>query len=148
MLFMWKRRGFPIRLLRAFVLRSLALLAGYIGLGLLLIMFWLLIRGPWKSPSPIELCVGLWVLVFSVSASLAVAKNFFGSAAIHPGLPALLTTVTAWLSALLGLRTGPDMIYVLAGPVSVTVIASLELSRLRRRHGIALLIRASAPPQP
>jgi hypothetical protein len=142
MLLIWKRRGFPIRVLRAPVLRGFVLLAGYVVS--LLILIRLTIAGPetWGSfkADTIRLVVALWLFCFFVFASLAVARHLFGSAAIHPGLPALLAAITAWLAALPDLKTGDvlGLVFVLGGPVTVTAIAALELSRLRRHHGIEL----------
>jgi hypothetical protein len=148
MLLVWRARGFPVRLLRPYLWRSVALLLGYVALIALLAVAFLLVRVRWASPGILQLVVAGWVLVFAVSASLTVARNLFGSAAVHPGLPALITVVTAWLAALPPFPSGRGLVLVLAGPVTVTAVALLELSRLRRRHGVVLFIRAPRQPSP
>lgn len=148
MLLVWKARGFPVRLLRAFLWRSAALLVGYVCLIALAAAAALLAEDRWEAPLLVQVCVAGWALVFVLSASWTVARNLFGSAAVHPGLPALITAVTAWLAALLRLPSGQGLVLVLAGPVTVTAIALLELSRLRRRHGVALFMSAGAPRRP
>ncbi|WP_254399616.1 hypothetical protein [Streptomyces sp. AC602_WCS936] len=153
MLLVWRKRGHQVRTLRVPVLRGFILLASYVGA--LLILIQLTIASPESETSPgaemIHIGVALWLFCFVIVASLAVIKNLFGSAAIHPSLPALLATIITWLAALLDLNTDEvvlGVVLVLSGPVTVTAVAVLELSRLRRHHGIELLTHPGAPPQP
>jgi hypothetical protein len=92
-----------------------------------------------------------------VWGAVRVSGNFFGTAAVHRCLPALLATVTSWLMALPDLVTGDlhglsltlGIVFILGAPVTVTVIALLETGRLKRRYGIRLKAHpATCPPLP
>ncbi|NED14581.1 hypothetical protein [Streptomyces sp. SID9124] len=137
MLLIWRRRGYAIRPLWTPIGKGLRLLAAYVAVLLLLVE--LTIASPVENPSLPHVAVAFWLLCFFIFATLAVARNFFGSAAVHPALPGLLTTVVAWQAALLRLTTSTEgLVYVVGGPATLTVILALELSRLRHHHGIRL----------
>ncbi|MGW4020536.1 hypothetical protein [Streptomyces sp. NPDC005009] len=152
MLLVWKRRGCPVRTLRTPVLRGFVLLAGYVGA--MLVLMRLTFAGPETGTDlkadMVRLLAAFWMLCFVVFASLAVVKNFFGSAAVHPCLPALLAVIVAWPAALPDVKAGGaalNVVLVLGGPVTITALAALEISRLRRYHGIRLLTFPHTPPQ-
>jgi hypothetical protein len=111
--------------------------------------------------NPLVIIVGgmtmLWMLGFVVWGAVRVSGNFFGTAAVHRCLPALLATVTSWLMAIPDLVTGDlhglsltlGVVFILGAPVTVTAIALLEMSRLKRRYGIRLKAHpATLPPIP
>lgn len=144
MLLLWKRRGSPLHGLGAPVVRTFLLLGAYVGAMFILVQ--LTFAGPDTGASlkgdAIRLIVAFWLFCFVAFASLTVVRNFFGSAAVHPGLPALLASITTWPAVLPSLNTDDvdlGLVLALGGPVTVTAIGFLELSRLRRYHGIELL---------
>ncbi len=138
MLLLWKRRGYSIRPLWKPVLKGVTLMVAYFGILLFLISF-TIGRPESDDPSLKELIFAFWLFFFFVFATLAVARSFFGSAAIHPALPGLLSAVAAWLAALPDLNTSAlGLLLSLGGPVSLTAISGLELSRLRQHYGIHL----------
>jgi hypothetical protein len=145
LLLIWKRRSYAIRPLWRPILKGFTLLAAYVGVLLFLVSF-TIARPESDKPSLFELAVAFWLFWFFVFATLAVARNFFGSAAVHPALPALLSAVAAWLAALPDLNTNaPGMVFVLGGPATLTAISALELSRLRRHYGIRLSTYPDTP---
>ncbi|MFF8287223.1 hypothetical protein ACF06W_31530 [Streptomyces albus] len=144
LLLAWRQHG-PVGPLRTPLLKSLELLLRFAGTALLAFTLvavsassgmFVLVLGP----------VALWVVAFSCCAAVRLSANFFGTAAVHRGLPPLLAPVTAWLTAVPDLVTGdlrglgltPGVVFVLGAPVTVTALGLLELHRLRRHHGIRL----------
>ncbi|MFD8377361.1 hypothetical protein ACFV2X_02060 [Streptomyces sp. NPDC059679] len=103
--------------------------------------------GTWLALASLAACV--WAVFLFLFTTAAVARTGFGTADVHPALPALLTTVLVWeYAALGGLPTGPPAIaYVLliGGPATVTAIAWWEIHRLRTHHGVTL--RGGAPAE-
>ncbi|MFD5506501.1 hypothetical protein ACFWIB_01810 [Streptomyces sp. NPDC127051] len=87
-----------------------------------------------------------WVIFFLCFATGPALRHAFNLSALHPALPALVTTVLVWVLAFRGLSSGglppgPVPLAVLAflgGPASVTALAWWEIHRLRRRHGVGL----------
>lgn len=157
MLLVWRRTG-TVRQLRAPLLASLKLLLLFIGCVVALV----LLTQMSDSSAGVLLSLAtagalLWMAVFVVWGAVRVSGNFFGTAAVHRSLPALLATVTSWLMAVPDLVTGDlhglsltmGVVFVLGAPVTVTTIALLETSRLKRRYGIRLGTHpASLPPAP
>ncbi|WP_369199387.1 hypothetical protein [Streptomyces sp. PU-14G] len=138
MLVVWKRRGYSIRPLGKPILKGVTLMVAYFGVLLFLISF-TIGRPESEKVSLKELIFAFWLLFFFVFATLAVARNFFGSAAIHPALPGVLSAIAAWLAALPNPDTSAlGVLLNLGGPVSLTAISGLELSRLRQHYGIHL----------
>ncbi|MFF9487743.1 hypothetical protein [Streptomyces sp. NPDC014676] len=157
MLFVWRRTG-TVRQLRVPLLNSLKLLLLFIGCVVATVV---LVQWTNGSNSMFTVMgVGLtmmWMAVFLVSGAIRVSGNFFGTAAVHRCLPALLATVTSWLMAIPDLVTGDlhglsltlGIVFILGAPVTVTVIALAEAGRLKRRYGIRLGVHpASLPPMP
>ncbi|MEV8598090.1 hypothetical protein [Streptomyces sp. NPDC052012] len=157
MLFVWRRTG-TARQLRVPLLNSLKLLLLFVGCVVALV---LMVQSVNASGNPLVIMgVGLvmmWGLVFVGQGAFRVCGNFFGTAAVHRCLPALLATVTSWLTALPDLVTGDlhglsltmGIVFILGAPVTVTAIALLETGRLKRRYGIRLGTHpASLPPIP
>ncbi len=157
MLFVWRRTG-TVRQMKVSLLNSLKLLLLFIGCVVALV---LLVQSAGSGSNPLAtLGVGaamMWMLVFVGSGAFRVSGNFFGTAAVHRCLPALLATVTTWLMAIPDLVTGDlhglgltmGIVFILGAPVTVTAIALLETNRLRRRYGIRLRTHpASLPPVP
>ncbi|MBL3667833.1 hypothetical protein JL475_17930 [Streptomyces sp. M2CJ-2] len=157
MLLVWRRTG-TVRQLRAPLLNSLKLLLLFIGCVMAMV---LLTQASGTSGgvllSLVTAGVLLWMVVFVVWGAVRVSGNFFGTAAVHRSLPALLATVTSWLMAVPDLVTGDlhglsltmGVVFILGAPVTVTAIALLETSRLRRHYGIRLGTHpASLPPAP
>lgn len=154
MLFVW-RRGGTVRQLRHQLFNSLKLLLLFIGCvvaTLLLLQLSTSLGGLVFLPVAVAT---LWMIVFVVVGAIRVSGNFFGTAAVHRGLPALLATVTTWLMAVPDLVTGDlhglsltmGIVFILGAPVTVTAIALLETGRLKRRYGIRLGAHpASHPP--
>ncbi|GHC64200.1 hypothetical protein [Streptomyces flavofungini] len=144
MLFVWRRDG-PLRVLRTQLFGSLKLLLGFVAavLGTLL----LLSMGSNAGAPVLAIAPAVfWMMAFVVRAAVRINSNFFGTAAVHRCLPPLLASVTSWLMALPDLITGDlhglsltlGVLFILGAPVAVTGIALLEMSRLRRFHGIRL----------
>lgn len=145
MLFVW-RRGGTVRQLRGQLLNCLKLLLLFIGsvvAMVTLLQFSTTLGG--LAFLPLAL-VALWLFVFVVVGAIRVSGNFFGTAAVHRSLPALLATVTTWLMAIPDLVTGDlhglsltmGVVFILGAPVTVTAIALAETARLKRRYGIRL----------
>ncbi|MFJ9658000.1 hypothetical protein ACIRPR_08580 [Streptomyces griseoflavus] len=157
MLLVWRRTG-TVRQMKVSLLNSLKLLLLFIGCVIALV---LLVQSASSGGNPL-LTLGagaamMWMLVFVGSGAFRVSGNFFGTAAVHRCLPALLATVTTWLMAIPDLVTGDlhglsltmGIVFILGAPVTVTAIALLETGRLRRRYGIRLRTHpASLPPVP
>lgn len=157
MLFVWRRTG-TVRQLRVPLLNSLKLLLLFIGCVVALVLLVQMTNG--SGNVFVILGVGLtmmWMLVFVAYGAVRVSGNFFGTAAVHRCLPALLATVTSWLMAIPDLVTGDlhglsltmGVVFILGAPVTVTAIALAETGRLKRRYGIRLGAHpASLPPVP
>ncbi|MGY3200965.1 hypothetical protein [Streptomyces sp. TE5632] len=157
MLLVWRRTG-TVRQLRAPLLNSLKLLLLFIGCVTALVL--LTQTSGTSGGVLLSLATAgmlLWMVVFVVWGAVRVSGNFFGTAAVHRSLPALLATVTSWLMAVPDLVTGDlhglsltmGVVFILGAPVTVTAIALLETSRLKRRYGIRLGTHpASLPSTP
>ncbi|CAM5495598.1 hypothetical protein [Streptomyces griseomycini] len=156
MLFVW-RRGGTVRQLRGQLLNCLKLLLLFVGSVVVMVVL-LQYSSALGGPAFLLLAlVALWLLVFVVTGAIRVSGNFFGTAAVHRSLPALLATVTTWLMAIPDLVTGDlhglsltmGVVFILGAPVTVTAIALLETGRLKRRYRIRLGTHpASLPPLP
>ncbi|WP_256923423.1 hypothetical protein [Streptomyces sp. 13-12-16] len=157
MLFAWRRTG-TVRQLRVPLLNSLKLLLLFIGCVVATV---LLVQTTSGSNSMLVILGGgltmMWMAVFLVAGAVRVSGNFFGTAAVHRCLPALLATVTSWLMAIPDLVTGDlhglgltmGVVFILGAPVTVTAIALAEAGRLKRRYGIRLGAHPSSlPPVP
>ncbi|MBQ0951429.1 proline-rich domain-containing protein [Streptomyces sp. RK76] len=157
MLFVWRRTG-TVRQLRVPLLNALKLLLLFVGCVATLVVLVTTINA---TGNALVIIVGgltmLWMLGFVVWGAVRVSGNFFGTAAVHRCLPALLATVTSWLMALPDLVTGDlhglsltlGIVFILGAPVTVTVIALAEMGRLRRRYGVRLKAHpATLPPVP
>ncbi|GAA1435683.1 hypothetical protein GCM10009601_62140 [Streptomyces thermospinosisporus] len=157
MLLVWRRTG-TVGQLRVPLLNSLKLLLLFIGCVAALVVLGQVIAG--SNSQLVVLGVGLvfiWGLWFTGIGAVRVCGNFFGTAAVHRSLPALLATVTSWLTALPDLITGDlhglgltlGIVFILGAPVTVTAIALAETRRLKRRYGIRLRTHpANLPPVP
>ncbi|MFF1276215.1 DUF3824 domain-containing protein [Streptomyces marokkonensis] len=157
MLFVWRRTG-TVRQLRVPLLNSLKLLLLFIGCVVTVV----LLAQMTNASGSILMILGvgatmMWMLIFVAYGAVRVSGNFFGTAAVHRCLPALLATVTSWLMAIPDLVTGDlhglgltmGVVFILGAPVTVTAIALLETGRLKRRYGIRLATHpASLPPVP
>ncbi|MGW2089939.1 hypothetical protein [Streptomyces sp. NPDC001880] len=155
MLLVWRRTG-TVRQLRASLFNSFKLLVLFVGCVVGLV---LLVQSESSSMGFLRALVtalaSLWMVVFVVRGAVRVSGNFFGTAAVHHSLPALLATVTSWLMAgwdlvtgdLHGLSLTMGIVFILGAPVTVTTIALAETGRLKRRYGIRLGTHpASLPP--
>ncbi|WP_159007249.1 hypothetical protein [Streptomyces sp. NRRL S-813] len=84
----------------------------------------------------------LWAVFLFLFASGAVVQTGFGTAAVHPAAPALLTCILVWeLAAVGGLPAGPPVIaymLLIGGPSTVTAITWWEIHRLRSRYTVTL----------
>ncbi|MBM9620833.1 hypothetical protein JE024_19255 [Streptomyces zhihengii] len=117
--------------------------------GLLVLVFQETISGDGSggSPDAVLVVAGLvtyvavvWLGFFLWFASGTVVRTAFGTADVHPALPALLTGVLVWELSLISfvvsdLPPGPlavQLLAVLGGPLSVTAVAWWEIGRLRR----------------
>ncbi|MEZ3182491.1 DUF3824 domain-containing protein [Streptomyces pimonensis] len=157
MLLVWRRTG-TVRQLRVPLLNALKLLLLFIGCVVALV---LLVQMTSGSGSVFVTLGGvltmMWMTVFVVSGAVRVSGNFFGTAAVHRCLPALLATVTSWLMAIPDLVTGDlhglsltmGVVFILGAPVTVTAIALVEAGRLKRRYGVRLGAHpVNLPPVP
>ncbi|MEU6099728.1 DUF3824 domain-containing protein [Streptomyces flaveolus] len=157
MLFVWRRTG-TVGQLRGPLFNALKLLLLFVGCVAALVVLVTTINA---TGNPLVIIVGgmtmLWMLGFVVWGAVRVSGNFFGTAAVHRCLPALLATVTSWLMAIPDLVTGDlhglsltlGVVFILGAPVTVTAIALLEMGRLKRRYGIRLKAHpATLPPVP
>ncbi|MFH7335623.1 hypothetical protein [Streptomyces sp. KHY 26] len=146
MLWIW-RRGGSLRSLRPPLLRALGLLLTFVASAA--VTLFLLQNSSRLGAGLMILPVGLltlWLVWFVGAGALRVTGNFFGTAAVHRGLPPLLAIVTTWLMALPDLFTGDlhglgltlGIVFILGAPVTVTGIALYELAVLKRRFGIRL----------
>ncbi|MFG3104521.1 hypothetical protein ACGFZL_28950 [Streptomyces sp. NPDC048182] len=158
MLYVWRRTG-TVRQLRTPLVNCLKLLLLFVGCVVGLVALVYTINA--SSSNPLVIIGGglfmLWLLGFTVAGAIRVSGNFFGTAAVHRSLPALLAVVTSWLMAVPDLVTGDlhglgltlGFVFILGAPVTVTAIALLETSRLKRRYGIRLAAHpATLPPVP
>ncbi|WP_147312231.1 hypothetical protein [Thermomonospora umbrina] len=88
----------------------------------------------------------LWMAPFCLYGMFLSLTHVFRTADVHELVPPLLTTVLAWVMALIdlatgaykGVPTGVVALLLLGAPLSVTAVASFEVRRLRVRHGITL----------
>ncbi|MEV7500944.1 hypothetical protein [Streptomyces sp. NPDC093018] len=146
MLWIW-RRGGSLRSLRPPLLRALGLLLTFVAAAALTLF--LLQNSSRTDMGLLILPAGLltlWLIWFVGAGALRVTGNFFGTAAVHRGLPPLLAIVTTWLMALPDLFTGDlhglgltlGIVFILGAPLTVTGIALYELAVLKRRFGIRL----------
>ncbi|MEW2619752.1 hypothetical protein [Streptomyces sp. NPDC048106] len=154
MLWIW-RRGGSLRSLRPALLRALGLLLTFVASAA--VTLFLLQNSGALGAGLLILPVGLltlWLLWFVGAGALRVTGNFFGTAAVHRGLPPLLAIVTTWLMALPDLFTGDlhglgltlGIVFILGAPVTVTGIALYELAVLKRRFGIRLADHPASHP--
>ncbi|MBA8943396.1 hypothetical protein FHS33_001790 [Streptomyces calvus] len=158
MLFVWRRTG-TARQLRVPLFNALKLLLLFVGCVVALV---LLVQTTNSAGGNFAVIMGagltmMWMLIFVAYGAVRVSGNFFGTAAVHRCLPALLATVTSWLMAIPDLVTGDlhglsltmGVVFILGAPVTVTAIALVEMGRLKRRYGIRLGAHpASLPPIP
>ncbi|MFF2654226.1 hypothetical protein [Streptomyces sp. NPDC058045] len=84
----------------------------------------------------------IWSLCLFLFSSATVVQTGFGVAAVHPALPALLTSILVWELALFnGLPAGPPPLayaMLIGGPTTVTALSWWEIHRLRTRSGVTL----------
>ncbi|MEY9489364.1 hypothetical protein RKD26_005158 [Streptomyces calvus] len=158
MLFVWRRTG-TARQLRVPLFNALKLLLLFVGCVVALVV---LVQTTNSAGGNFAVIMGagltmMWMLIFVAYGAVRVSGNFFGTAAVHRCLPALLATVTSWLMAIPDLVTGDlhglsltmGVVFILGAPVTVTAIALVEMGRLKRRYGIRLGAHpASLPPIP
>jgi hypothetical protein len=86
----------------------------------------------------------LWMVPFVVYGITMSLVHVFRTADIHEWLPPLLATVLAWEMAVLGVFNGAYQgvpgsvraLYLLGGPVSVTLVSIWECYRLHTRYGV------------
>jgi hypothetical protein len=161
MLYVW-RRGGTVRQLRVPLVNAFKLLLLFVGTVLATVLVFRLGDAFGILAKLVLSLAGLWLAVFVIAGAVRLTGNFFGTAAVHRGLPPLLAAVTTWLMAVPDLVTGDlhglsltlGIVFILGAPVTVTAIALLEMRRLSRRHGIRLgahpaaLPHLAPPPQP
>lgn len=155
MLFVWRRTG-RIRELRGSLFNSLKLLLLFIVMVVGTVLLWQLSIQLGTIWTVVLGLPAMWITGMLMYGAVQLSGNFFGSAAVHRALPALLATVTTWLMALPDLVTGDlhglsfklGVVFILGAPLTVTGIAALELHRLRRHHGIRLSAHPSTLPSP
>ncbi|NSC21987.1 hypothetical protein FM076_12585 [Streptomyces albus subsp. chlorinus] len=151
LLLVWRRQA-SVRQLRRPLWRCLVLLLRFVGC-VLLAYGLVSVSG---SAGMLVLVLGpvtLWTVAFLCCAAVRLNANFFGTAAVHRGLPPLLASVTAWLTAVPDLVTGDlhglgltmGIVFVLGAPVTVSALGLLETRRLRRHHGIRLRTHPGVP---
>lgn len=155
MLFVWRRTG-TVRQLRGPLFDALKLLLLFVGCVAALVLLVTTINA---SSNPLVIIFGgltmLWMLGFVAWGAIRVSGNFFGTAAVHRCLPALLASVTSWLMAIPDLVTGDlhglsftlGIVFILGAPVTVSSIALLEMGRLKRRYGIRLKAHPATHPR-
>ncbi|WP_406446456.1 proline-rich domain-containing protein [Streptomyces sp. NBC_01613] len=154
MLYVW-RRGGTVRQLREPLVNSLKLLLLFIGSVFTTVLLFRLGDAFGVLPKLVLTLAGLWMAFFAIAGAVKLSGNFFGSAAVHRGLPPLLATVTTWLMAIPDLVTGDlhglsltmGIVFILGAPVTVTGISLLELRRLRRRYGVRLTAHPATLPR-
>ncbi|WP_369257659.1 hypothetical protein [Streptomyces sp. R35] len=155
MLFVWRRTG-RIRDLRGSLFNSLKLLLLFIGMVVGTVLLWQLSISLGGIALVALGLVAMWLTGFLMYGAVQLSGNFFGSAAVHRGLPPLLATVTTWLMAIPDLVTGDlhglsfkmGIVFILGAPLTVSAIAVLEMNRLRRHHGIRLGAHPATFPPP
>jgi hypothetical protein len=155
MLYVW-RRGGTVRQLKRPLVNSFKLLLLFIGSVLVTVFLFRLGGQLGLVGALVTGLAGLWLALFLLVGAVSLTGNFFGTAAVHRGLPPLLATVTTWLMAipdlvtgdLHGLSLGMGIVFILGAPVTVTGIALLELRRLRQRYGLRLRAHPATLPQP
>ncbi|MEU9957040.1 hypothetical protein [Streptomyces sp. NPDC050982] len=155
MLFVWRRTG-RIRELRGSLFNSLKLLLLFIVMVVGTVLLWQLSIQLGTIWTVVLGLPAMWITGMLMYGAVQLSGNFFGSAAVHRALPALLATVTTWLMALPDLVTGDlhglsfklGIVFILGAPLTVTGIAALELHRLRRHHGIRLSAHPATLPPP
>ncbi|MFI6566579.1 hypothetical protein [Streptomyces sp. NPDC050534] len=153
MLYVW-RRGGTVRQLKVPLVNAFKLLLLFIGSVLTTVLIFRLGDVFGILAKLVLSLAGLWLAVFVIAGAVRLTGNFFGTAAVHRGLPPLLATVTTWLMAVPDLVTGDlhglsltlGIVFILGAPLTVTAIALLELRRLSRRHGIRLAAHPAVPP--
>ncbi|MFI6656121.1 hypothetical protein ACIBL8_11505 [Streptomyces sp. NPDC050523] len=153
MLYVW-RRGGTVRQLKAPLVNAFKLLLLFIGSVLTTVLIFRLGDVFGILAKLVLSLPGLWLAVFVIAGAVRLTGNFFGTAAVHRGLPPLLATVTTWLVAVPDLVTGDlhglsltlGIVFILGAPLTVTAIALLELRRLSRRHGIRLAAHPAVLP--
>lgn len=158
MLLVW-RRSAPVGVLRRPLLRSLNLLLRFVGS--VLLAWLLLVEGAQFGLAVLLLApLAFWMLAFVAVGAVRLQQNFFGTAAVHRCLPPLLASVIAWMTAVPDLVTGDlkgmgvavGTVFILGGPVTVTLLATVEFRRLKRLHRIRLGVHPAhlppAPPRP
>ncbi|MFG2790839.1 hypothetical protein [Streptomyces sp. NPDC048419] len=161
MLYVW-RRGGTVRQLKVPLVNAFKLLLLFVGSVLTTVLIFRLGDVFGILAKLVLSLAGLWLAVFVIAGAVRLTGNFFGTAAVHRGLPPLLATVTTWLTAVPDLITGDlhglsltmGIVFILGAPVTVTAIALLELRRLGQRYGVrlaahpAVLPRIAPPPPP
>jgi hypothetical protein len=155
MLFVWRRTG-TVRQLRTSLFNSLKLLLLFIGTVVGTVFLWQTSTSLGGLMLVLLGLTALWLTGFVAYGAVQVSGNFFGTAAVHRCLPPLLATVTTWLMALPDLVTGDlhglsltmGIVFILGAPMTVTGIALLEMSRLKRRYGIRLRAHPATLPPP
>ncbi|MFJ9540794.1 hypothetical protein ACIRPX_26475 [Streptomyces sp. NPDC101225] len=153
MLWVW-RRGGTVRQLKVPLVNAFKLLLLFIGSVLTTVLIFRLGDVFGIVAKLVLSLAGLWLALFVIAGAVRLTGNFFGTAAVHRGLPPLLATVTTWLMAvpdfvtgdLHGLSLTMGVVFILGAPVTVTAIALLELRRLSRRHGIRLTAHPAVLP--
>ncbi|MFV2120768.1 hypothetical protein ACE14D_20925 [Streptomyces sp. Act-28] len=106
-----------------------------------------------RVPEPVAALMGATVLLGTVGTSLFLVfssgravRSAFNTTEVHAALPALLTGVLVWETAIINLShggppPGPPLVQVcalLGGPASVTAVAWWETRQLRLRHGVTV----------
>jgi hypothetical protein len=89
------------------------------------------------------LAAELWLASFMIRALYLMATGLFRLRDGHPFLPPIVTVLAAWVLALKGYITsgGADgeprtvaILMLIGGPTSLTVLAGLEIGRLKRKY--------------
>ncbi|MBO3676095.1 hypothetical protein J5X86_13800 [Streptomyces sp. NEAU-YJ-81] len=139
------RLSVPFKTVGWYVL-TVAVLAGsiYLILGTTLLHG---LHGVWLFVAAVPaLWFVVWLLPFFFLASAYVARSAFNTAYVHAALPAVITMVIVWVTAVFnvtgsGMPGGPLWVQfcsLFGGPLSVTGLSLWELRRLRTRHGVTI----------
>lgn len=85
----------------------------------------------------------VWLAAFGIRMLYQMATGMFRLGDGHPLLPPAVTVLAAWCMALKGLAAGTAesgepaplaFIMLIGGPISLTVLAAMEIERLKDRH--------------
>lgn len=91
----------------------------------------------------VKFVIMAWLAAFMIRMIYHMAFGLFRLGDAHPLLPPAVTALAAWSLALKGLMAGSAnsgepaavaFLMLIGGPISVTVLAAMEIDRLRQRY--------------